>query len=73
MYSVEITIPADITASEEGELEWFALDNLPVDGIVDDVPMLISGILDANIRKTLFSLLYTYDTNGNRITTSAKY
>ncbi len=60
-----------ITTSEEGELEWFALDNLPLDGIVDDVPMLISNILDANIRKTPFSLLYTYDTNGNRITTSA--
>lgn len=60
-----------ITPSEEGTLEWFELDYLPAGEIVDDVPALISSIFEADRRKTLFSLLYTYDSNGNRITKSA--
>ena len=61
----------EITHSEEGSLEWFDLEKMPSREIVDDVPPLISTILDATSRKSLFSLLYTYDNDGNRITTSA--
>lgn len=64
-------ITGKVTSSEEGALEWFELDNLPSDEIVDDVPTLISTIFEGTRRKSLFSLLYTYDNDGNRITTSA--
>jgi 8-oxo-dGTP diphosphatase len=64
-------ITGEINPSEEGTLEWFELGELPSIEIVDDVPELIAHIFEAISRKKLFSLLYTYDENGNRITTSS--
>lgn len=64
-------IAGEINPSEEGKLEWFELGDLPSIEIVDDVPELIAHIFEAISRKKLFSLLYTYDENGNRITTSS--
>jgi 8-oxo-dGTP diphosphatase len=61
----------EIDHSDEGIVEWFAIENLPTNSIVDDVPDLINKILESNKHGTLFSLLYTYDKFGNRITTSA--
>jgi 8-oxo-dGTP diphosphatase len=63
-------ITGEINPSEEGVLEWFELGELPSNEILDDVPELISHIFEAISRKNLFSLLYTYDKNGNRITIS---
>jgi 8-oxo-dGTP diphosphatase len=63
-------ITGALNPSEEGKLEWFELSDLPSNEIVDDVPELISHIFEAVSRNKLFSLLYTYDENGNRITTA---
>jgi 8-oxo-dGTP diphosphatase len=64
-------IIGEINPSEEGILAWFDLGNLPSNEIVDDVPELISHIYEAISRQKQFYLLYTYDKNGNRITTTS--
>lgn len=64
-------VTGEITPSEEGRLEWFELGELPSNEIVDDVPELISLIFETISTKNLFSLLYTYDKNGNRISKSS--
>jgi len=64
-------INGEINPSEEGILKWFELDDLPTIEIVDDVPELISHIFAAISRKNQSSLLYTYDKNGDRITTTS--
>lgn len=61
----------EIKHSEEGCVEWFLIDKIPTDAIVDDVPDLIVKIMESNRTGALFSLLYSYDELGNRITTSA--
>lgn len=64
-------ISGKVSPSEEGMLEWFELGELPSNEIVDDVPELISHIFETISTKNLFSLLYTYDKNGNRISKSS--
>ncbi len=64
-------ITGDLNPSDEGMLAWFELGDLPSNEIVDDVPELITHIFDAISRKKVFSLLYSYDENGKRITTAS--
>ena len=54
--------------STEGKLEWFPLDRIPMNEIVDDVPELIRRVKKTMESSTQFHLLYSYDAYGNRIT-----
>lgn len=60
---------AEFVDSTEGKLQWFPIDQIPEDNIVDDVPDLISRVIDYKTQHRQFHLLYSYDAVGNRITT----
>lgn len=59
----------DFTDSSEGKLNWFLIDQIPKEAIVDDVPHLLSRVMSTRISGKQFHLLYSYDSAGNRITT----
>lgn len=56
--------------SDEGKLEWFPVDRIPKDEIVDDVPDLIRRVKETMESGNQFHLHYSYDKDGNRLTTS---
>jgi 8-oxo-dGTP diphosphatase len=56
--------------SPEGRLSWFPINRIPVDSIVDDVKFLIDRVLKTIKTGEQFHLLYSYDSFGNRITTT---
>jgi 8-oxo-dGTP diphosphatase len=56
--------------SPEGELNWFQVDRIPVSDIVDDVKFLIDQVNQSLKTGKQFHLLYSYDSLGNRITTT---
>ncbi len=57
-----------IVDSFEGKLRWFQIDQIPKDTIVDDVPDLLTRVMNTRISGNQFHLLYSYDGEGNRIT-----
>lgn len=57
-----------VSPSEEGELEWFALDNLPRDEMMDDLPPLIDLILAPNDAPPPFCAHYSYDPHDGELT-----
>jgi 8-oxo-dGTP diphosphatase len=59
----------DFYDSPEGKLNWFETDQLPKIDIVDDVSMLIAFVKTTMETGKQFHLLYSYDSDGNRITT----
>lgn len=62
-------IESDVTESTEGKLKWFSVDQIPTNMIVDDVPDLIKRVQKAIASSEQFHILYSYDSDGNRITT----
>jgi 8-oxo-dGTP diphosphatase len=56
--------------SSEGLLTWFRVDQIPVDSIVDDVLFLIDRVQNTLNTGEQFHFLYSYDSLGNRITTT---
>ena len=45
--------------SDEGELKWFRIDELPHNQVVEDVPDLINRIIQSKKNNAWFHLLYT--------------
>jgi len=56
--------------SSEGKLGWFSVNEIPDLEIVDDVPFLIEKVICTMKTGIQFHLLYTYDSSGNRNTTT---
>ena len=55
--------------SVEGRLKWFTINQIPKDAIVDDVPDLLRRVMNTRFSGNQFHLLYSYDGDGNRVTT----
>jgi len=58
----------EVADSSEGKLDWFPVDRIPTNEIVDDVPDLIGRVKNTMESGKQFHLLYSYDAYGNRIT-----
>lgn len=56
--------PGEVTASTEGRLEWHALDALPFDEMVEDLPFLLPRILAPGAARNIVYCLYTADADG---------
>ncbi len=51
----------DVTPSEEGTLEWVPCDNLPLDNVVEDLPLLLPRLLAMSPSDPPFFAAYSYD------------
>ena len=55
-----------VTPSEEGTLEWWPVDALPTDLLVEDLPVLLPKILTMVPTDPPFFAAYSYD-NANKL------
>jgi 8-oxo-dGTP diphosphatase len=58
-----------INDSAEGTLHWVNVNELPNIKVVEDIPEIVSRILDRTGRDIIFHAHYGYDETGKRITT----
>ncbi len=51
----------EVVASEEGALEWVCWQMIPIDQMLEDLPLLLPRVLTEHLEPPIFSAHYSYD------------